>query len=166
MTDLTVKYFSSGMTGAPQIANNWGDLVTMLDACLINGFALKAIDTLTFADGIATATISSGHAYRPFQVIEIAGAEQPELAERFVLGFGSHAAGIDHDQVSILFALDRRVAGGLKQGGDRFGIADVHLASVGVENKAHGSQGFAVLEVSAGSALPEKPSVIFSMMLT
>ena len=32
MTDLSVKYFSSGMTGAPQIANNWGDLVTMLDA--------------------------------------------------------------------------------------------------------------------------------------
>jgi hypothetical protein len=30
------------------------------------------------ADGIATATISSGHAYRPFQVVEIAGAEQPE----------------------------------------------------------------------------------------
>ena len=54
MADLTVKYFNSGMTGAPQISNNWGDLVTMLDACLVNGFALKAIDTLTFADGIAT----------------------------------------------------------------------------------------------------------------
>ena len=83
MTDLTVKYFSSGMTGAPQIANNWGDLVTMLDACLINGFALKAIDTLTFADGIATATFSSGHAYQPFQVIEIAGAEQTEYNGQF-----------------------------------------------------------------------------------
>lgn len=83
MTDLSVKYFSSGMTGAPQIANNWGDLVTMLDACLINGFALKAIDTLTFVDGIATATISSGHAYRPFQVVEIAGAEQPEYNGQF-----------------------------------------------------------------------------------
>ena len=83
MTDLSVKYFSSGMTGAPQIANNWGDLVTMLDACLINGFALKAIDTLTFADGIATATISSGHAYQPFQVIEIAGAEQTEYNGQF-----------------------------------------------------------------------------------
>lgn len=45
MTDLTVKYFNSGMTGAPQISNNWGDLVTMLDACLINGFALKATGT-------------------------------------------------------------------------------------------------------------------------
>ncbi|WP_042427070.1 hypothetical protein [Comamonas granuli] len=78
MTDLTVKYFNSGMTGAPQIANNWGDLVTMLDACLVNGFALKAIDTLTCADGVATASISAGHAYRPEQVVEIAGADQPE----------------------------------------------------------------------------------------
>jgi len=78
MAYLTVKYFNSGMTGAPQISNNWGDLVTMLDACLVNGFALKAIDTLTFADGVATATISAGHAYRPEQVVEIAGADQPE----------------------------------------------------------------------------------------
>ena len=83
MTDLTVKYFSSGMAGAPQIANNWGDLVTMLDACLVNGFALKCSDTLTFAERIATATISSGHAYRPFQVVEIAGAEQPEYNGSF-----------------------------------------------------------------------------------
>ena len=83
MTDLTVKYFNSGMTGAPQISNNWGDLVTMLDACLVNGFALKAIDTLNFASGIATATISTGHAYRPFQVVEIAGADQPEYNGSF-----------------------------------------------------------------------------------
>ena len=78
MTDLTVKYFHSGMTGAPQIANNWGDLVTMLDACLIDGFALKAIDTLTFADGMATATLSTGHAYQVGQVLAIAGADQAE----------------------------------------------------------------------------------------
>src|SRR6218665_2135513 len=83
MTDLTVKYFNSGMTGAPQIANNWGDLVTMLDACLVNRFALKAIDTLPFANGIATATISTGHAYRPYQVVEIAGADQPEYNGSF-----------------------------------------------------------------------------------
>lgn len=83
MPDLTVKYFNSGMTGAPQISNNWGDLVSMLDACLVNGFALKAIDTLTSAGGIATATISSGHAYRPDQVVLIAGAEQPEYNGQF-----------------------------------------------------------------------------------
>jgi len=78
MTDLTVKYFHSGMTGAPQITNNWGDLVTMLDACLVNGFALKAIDTLTSTAGIATATISAGHAYQVGQVVEVFGADQPE----------------------------------------------------------------------------------------
>ena len=83
MADLTVKYFNSGMTGAPQISNNWGDLVTMLDACLVNGFALKAIDTLTCVDGLATATISAGHAYRPEQVVEIAGADQPAYNGQF-----------------------------------------------------------------------------------
>lgn len=83
MTDLTVKYFNSGMTGAPQISNNWGDLVTMLDACLVNGFALKAIDTLTCVDGVATATISAGHAYRSEQVVEIAGADQPAYNGQF-----------------------------------------------------------------------------------
>ena len=83
MADLTVKYFNSGMTGAPQISNNWGDLVTMLDACLVNGFALKAIDTLTCVDGVATATISAGHAYRSEQVVEIAGADQPEYNGQF-----------------------------------------------------------------------------------
>lgn len=83
MTDLTVKYFNSGMTGAPQISNNWGDLVTMLDACLVNGFALKAIDMLACVDGVATATISAGHAYLPGQVVEIAGADQPEYNGQF-----------------------------------------------------------------------------------
>lgn len=83
MTDLTVKYFNSGMTGAPQISNNWGDLVTMLDACLINGFALKAIDTLTCTGGIATATISTGHAYQREQVIQIAGADQADYNGQF-----------------------------------------------------------------------------------
>jgi hypothetical protein len=89
MTDLTVKYFNSGMTGAPQISNNWGDLVTMLDACLVNGFALKAIDTLTCTDGVATATISAGHAYQREQVVQIAGADQPEYNGQFRV--------LDHD---------------------------------------------------------------------
>ena len=78
MTDLSVKYFTSGMAGAPQVANAWGDLVALLDACLINGFALKALDSLTASNGVATATIASGHSYQPYQVLLIAGADQPE----------------------------------------------------------------------------------------
>ncbi len=78
MTDLTVKYFNSGMTGAPQISNQWGDLVSLLDACLVDGFALRAIDTLTFADGVSTATVSTGHPYQAGQVLTIAGADQAD----------------------------------------------------------------------------------------
>lgn len=78
MTDLSVKYFNSGMAGAPQVSNNWGDLITMLDACLINGFNLKAIDSLTSQDGIATASITTGHAYQAGQILNINGATQTE----------------------------------------------------------------------------------------
>ena len=49
MADLTVKYFNSGMTGAPQISNNWGDLVTMLDACLVTGWGLLSATSASVA---------------------------------------------------------------------------------------------------------------------
>ena len=83
MTDLSVKYFNSGMAGAPQISNNWGDLVSMLDACLINGFNLKALDSLSFASGVATATVTSGHTYLKDQVLLITGADQSEYNGTF-----------------------------------------------------------------------------------
>jgi len=78
MNDLSVKYFNSAMAGAPQVSNNWGDLVTMLDACLINGFNLSGIDSLIQSEGLATATITTGHAYQPGQILRIAGATQAE----------------------------------------------------------------------------------------
>ena len=83
MTDLTVKYFSSGMTGAPQIANNWGDLVTMLDACLVNGFALKAIDTLDLRRWRGHATITAGTPIGHFRWSRSLRAEQPEYNGSF-----------------------------------------------------------------------------------
>jgi hypothetical protein len=83
MAQIPVKYFTSGMAGAPVVSNNWGDLIALLDACLVTGFATKAIDSLTFSGGIATATISAGHSYQPYQVVEIAGADQPEYNGQF-----------------------------------------------------------------------------------
>jgi hypothetical protein len=83
MPDLSVKSFHSGLPGAPQVANNWGDLVSLLDACLVNGFGLKAIDSLSAADGVATATITTGHVYQVGQVVEVAGANQVEYNGQF-----------------------------------------------------------------------------------
>ena len=55
-----VKYFTNVMQGAPQLSNNWGCMVDLLDACLVNGFNLKPITSITSADGVATVTIDGG----------------------------------------------------------------------------------------------------------
>ena len=78
MATIAVKHYNSGMQGAPQLANAWGDMTALLDAVLVDGFNLRTIDTLTFADGIATARVNAGHLYLVDQVLSIAGANQPE----------------------------------------------------------------------------------------
>lgn len=85
MAIIPVKYYTSGMAGAPVLSNNWGDLIALLDACLVTGFAVKNIDTLTSSGGTATATISAGHGYSVGQAVAIAGATQPEYNGEFVV---------------------------------------------------------------------------------
>lgn len=60
MTSTSVKYFHSAMTGAPELSGTAGALIAVLDACLVNGFNVKTVDTLTVASGVATATIGLG----------------------------------------------------------------------------------------------------------
>ena len=69
----SVKYMHSGMQNAPQLTNDWGVLVDMLDACLVNGFNTQAITSLSRTGTTATATFGSGHGYVQHQVIQIAG---------------------------------------------------------------------------------------------
>lgn len=83
MATIPVKHYNSGMQGAPQLANAWGDLTALLDAVLVDGFNLRTIDTLTFADGIATARVNAGHLYLVDQVVSIQGANQAEYNGEF-----------------------------------------------------------------------------------
>lgn len=71
-----VKFFHSGMADAPVLSNNWGDLIGLLDACLVTGFNLKTINSLTATAGVATATINSGHSYVIDQIVTISGCDQ------------------------------------------------------------------------------------------
>ena len=71
-----VKFFTSAMQGAPQLTNAWGDLTNLLDACLVNGFNLKTITSLTRSGGTVTATVSTGHLFQVDQVVLIAGATE------------------------------------------------------------------------------------------
>lgn len=72
--DTSVKYFSSGMAGAPTMNNTAAKLITVLDACLVDGFGVKTVDSIVVSAGIAVATISSGHSFVPNSVALVAGA--------------------------------------------------------------------------------------------
>ncbi len=75
---LPIKYFDNTMPGAPQLTNAWGAMTGVLDACLVNGFNLLAVASLTSAGGVATATVSAGHLYRVGQVLVVSGAGEAE----------------------------------------------------------------------------------------
>lgn len=76
-----VKWFSSDMPGAPELTSAPGSLISLLDACLVNGWGLAALDSLTYDSetGTATGTVATGHAFTDYQVIEISGADQAEF---------------------------------------------------------------------------------------
>lgn len=70
----SVKHFHSGMVGAPTLNNAAGALNALLDACLVNGFGSKTLDSLVVSGGIATGSVSTGHSFEVDTIAEIAGA--------------------------------------------------------------------------------------------
>lgn len=69
-----MRYYTSSMTGAPVLSGNAGALIAVLDACLVDGFGNRVIDSLVVTGGIATANISSGHDFAEGDVLRISGA--------------------------------------------------------------------------------------------
>lgn len=73
-----IKWFTSDNLNAPQLTNDWGVLIGVLDACLINGLSVQSIASLTASGTTVTATFNTAHQYKQYQVIEITGAAQAE----------------------------------------------------------------------------------------
>lgn len=69
-----VKYFSSTMTGAPQVHATAGTFLAMIQACLVDGFNSKSVDSAAVASNVVTLTLAAGHGFQYNQVIEVAGA--------------------------------------------------------------------------------------------
>jgi hypothetical protein len=74
-----VKWFTSAMPGAPRCSGTAGDLVTLLDTCLINGFNVNGVGSLVVTGGIATATFATAHGYLQHQIVLIAGSTPTAL---------------------------------------------------------------------------------------
>lgn len=80
-----VKVFQSSDAGAPVLSGSAGSLVALLDACLITGYNVRAVDSLTWASGVATATVNGGHGFARGDVITIAGASEGAFNGDFVI---------------------------------------------------------------------------------
>ena len=49
-----IKFYVHTNTNAPQLTNNFGCMIDVLDACLVNGFNLVTLDSLVVAGGVLT----------------------------------------------------------------------------------------------------------------
>lgn len=68
------KFISSTQLGAPTMNNAAGQLLSVLDACLCDGFGSKAIASGSIAAGVCTIDVGSAHPFTADVVVEIAGA--------------------------------------------------------------------------------------------
>ncbi len=69
-----VKYFHSGMVGAPVVSGTAGALLSLLDAVLVDGFDTKAVVSGAIVSGVATLNFSGSHSSEVDTVILVAGA--------------------------------------------------------------------------------------------
>ena len=74
-----IKFYVHTNKNAPQLTNNFGCMIDVLDACLVNGFGSQAVATLTASGTTVTATYGSAHNYLQYQVTKIAGVNQTEF---------------------------------------------------------------------------------------
>lgn len=73
---MLTKFYYSTMKGAPNLASEWGSLLSVLKGCLLNGFNEQQVSSVAIADGIATITLGSDHGFIEHQVIVVSGADQ------------------------------------------------------------------------------------------
>lgn len=81
-TDVGVQFFShlNGLT----LGNNWGDLIRLLDKCLVNGLPLTSITSASIdTQGDITLNLYAAHNCMLFQIVELAGFTPSELNGKY-----------------------------------------------------------------------------------
>lgn len=74
-----IKYFTYTNNNAPTVDNVYGSMIALLDACLLSGFIVGSVSSLTVSGTIATLVFSQPHNLLQYQVIRIIGANQTEF---------------------------------------------------------------------------------------
>lgn len=78
-----IRWFRYTNTGAPQLSNNWGVMIPLLDACLVTGFSDQLVVNVTIDKKLVTLKFEQQHNYLQYQVITVSGAEVEEVNGTF-----------------------------------------------------------------------------------
>lgn len=73
-----IRLYIHTNNSAPQLTNNFGCMLNVLDAALINGIQVGTVSSLTASSKIVTAVFGTAHNLMRYQVIKITGANQAE----------------------------------------------------------------------------------------
>lgn len=79
---IAVKRYTSATAGAPSLTGQAGSLISLLDACLKDGFNSKSPSAATQTAGTATVTCTS-HGFVPGDVVAISGANESAWNDEF-----------------------------------------------------------------------------------
>lgn len=118
--DTTVKWFTSDNPNSPTLSGTAGSLVTLLDACLINGYDPRTPDSVVIAGEVCTANFSAGNPFEPHAVVQISGASLTALNTEWRIATATATAitfvcpGIADGAVSGSISIKRAPAGWAK----------------------------------------------------
>lgn len=73
-----IKFYVHTNNNAPQLTNNFGCMLNVLDAALINGIQVGTINSMTSSGKVVTVVFGASHNLMQYQVIKITGASQAE----------------------------------------------------------------------------------------
>lgn len=77
--ETSIQFFCSDNFNAPSLDNNWGALINVLDACLVNGLSLPALSSASGDGSQVTLTFTVDHKVKMFQVIRLTGFSPDNL---------------------------------------------------------------------------------------
>lgn len=96
-----IKWFRYTNTGAPQLSNDWGVMIPLLDACLVTGFSDQLVVGVAINQKVVTLTFETQHKYLQYQVIRVSGAEVEEVNGLFRI------LTISSDGLSLTYELEQ-----------------------------------------------------------
>lgn len=94
-----VKHYQNTMQGIPQLSNNWGSMISLLDAVLVTGFNVKQIASASVSGSFLVLEFVENHGFIERQVVEIYGANAEWNGEYRVVSAAPTRVELESDNV-------------------------------------------------------------------